>query len=105
LVDSDSYLDPQAYILRPDVVLTISKEILEEPTHYGRAKTAARAAIETLKSAGKEGRVKILEREWPWLDRMQKEVETMPDTEDEAWHAIKERIDITKIIPEDYGLT
>ena len=42
--DSDSKLDPQAYVLRPDVVLDISKELVTVEGHYPRAKKAAALA-------------------------------------------------------------
>ena len=41
LADSDSRFDPQAYVLRPDVVLEISKEIVKEKDHFSRTKAAA----------------------------------------------------------------
>ena len=103
-VGSDSRLDPQAYVLRPDVVLMISKEILRESTHYDQARAAAQATIEALKAAGREGRVIISDRERPWLEKMQKDLDAMPDTEDEAWRVVKERIDLNKVVLEDYGL-
>ena len=40
LADSDSRFDSQAYVLRPDVVLEISK-IVERKDHYSRTKAAA----------------------------------------------------------------
>ena len=43
--DSDSRLDPQAYVLRPDVVLAISKELVKVDGYYPRAKKAAALAF------------------------------------------------------------
>ena len=51
LVESDAALDPQAYILRPDVVLELAAEIVAEPTPYLRTRRAALAALQVLRGA------------------------------------------------------
>lgn len=45
LADSDSYLDPQAYILRPDVVLDISSELVKVDGYYPKAKKSRCSGI------------------------------------------------------------
>ena len=104
LVDSDSYLDPQAYVLRPDIVLMISKRFLKEEGAYARAKVAALTTIEALKSAVKDGHLRIDEREWSWLDNMQEQVEALPESEGELWMLIKNRVDTSKFVAKDYEL-
>ncbi len=103
-VESDSHLDPQAYVLRPDVVVEISQEILQDKDHFTRTKQAARSAIRVLKNAVKEGVVKVSPRELPWLDRMEQETEELPDDVEKAWAAVRERLDLDKIRLEDYDL-
>lgn len=70
LADSDSSLDPQAYVLRPDVALRISDAIIKEEGSQNRMKKAATAAIEELRRAYDEGNVRILDKELKWLDTM-----------------------------------
>lgn len=76
--DSDSYLDPQAYILRPDVVLDISKELVQETDHYARGKKAAQLAFKHIQSAYDAGKLQLDDKELMYLDNMAQEVEGMP---------------------------
>ena len=41
MVESDAQLDPQAYVLKPDVVLELAGQIIAEPTPYLRTRKAA----------------------------------------------------------------
>ena len=76
LADSDSSLDPQAYVLRPDVVLRISEDIVKEEGSYNRMKKAATEAIEELRKAYDAGSVRILDKELKWLDTMSDQLES-----------------------------
>lgn len=103
-VESDSSLDPQAYILRPDVVVEISSEILKAPDHFTRTKQAARSAIRVLKDAIEKGHVKVSPRELPWLDRMEQETDELPDDAEKAWVSVRDRLDLDKIRLQDYDV-
>src|SRR5690606_10723139 len=50
-VRSDAHLDPQAYVLRPDVVVQLAREIVQETSAYGRTRRAAQAALALLRRA------------------------------------------------------
>ena len=76
LADSDSSLDPQAYVLRPDVVLRISESLIKEEGSYNRMKKAATEAIEELRKAYDAGNVRILDKELKWLDTMSDQLES-----------------------------
>jgi len=104
LSDSDSRFDPQAYVLRPDVVLKISKEIVKESGHFNRTKTAALAAINELKQAAAEKRVLIEEREMSWLDTMESQIEAIPQDEQEFIAQMVEENASDKFMPEKYDL-
>jgi methanol--5-hydroxybenzimidazolylcobamide Co-methyltransferase len=78
LADSDSKLDPQAYILRPDVVLDISKEIVKEEGHYARAKKAAAMALAHMQKAHDKGALDLTEKELMWLETLSESVESLP---------------------------
>jgi len=90
LCESDSKYDPQAYVLRPDIVIEISKEIIKHNTPFKRSKAAAFAAIDILRRAVDSKQVFIDERETSWLDIMEGQLENVPDDE-EAF--IKERVE------------
>ncbi|HHV99237.1 MAG TPA: methanol--corrinoid methyltransferase [Clostridiaceae bacterium] len=104
LADSDSHLDPQAYVLRPDVVLRISQEIVKENDHLNRTKAAALATIEELRKASAEDKVLIEEREQSWLDIMEGQIEAIPQDEEEFIKQMVEENASDKFVPAKYGL-
>jgi len=104
LADSDSALDPQAYVLRPDVVLRISREIMKEKTSYRRTVAAVRAAIDEISNAHRAGRVEIEDREILWLEDMKRQADTLPATEDELIGAMNGGPLADTFIPEEYGM-
>lgn len=100
--DSDSFLDPQAYVLRPDVVLEIAKGIVAQRGDYARAKKAAALALEAMEKAHAEGRLQLDEKELQWLDRLTGEVEDMPQSEKEFIEAMLPLCE--KLDPRKYGM-
>lgn len=104
LTDSDSRLDPQAYVLRPDVVLRISQEIIKETGHFKRTKKAAFAAISELRIAVKEKKVKIEERELAWLDTMESQLEEVAINEEDFISQMIEENASEKFVPQKYDL-
>lgn len=82
--DSDSRFDPQAYVLRPDVVFEISRKIVADQNGpLSRAKTAALAAIESLRGGLEQKRLILDDREAGWLDILESQIETIPDDVEE----------------------
>jgi methanol--5-hydroxybenzimidazolylcobamide Co-methyltransferase len=57
--DSDSPLDPQAYILRPDVVLRISKELVTVQGRYERTRKAAELALREIEAGFTGGKLNL----------------------------------------------
>jgi methanol--5-hydroxybenzimidazolylcobamide Co-methyltransferase len=102
LADSDSALDPQAYVLRPDVVLDISKEIVKETGYYNRTRRAAALALEHMKTAQAQGRLRLDKKELSWLDRLADEVDDLPDSEQELTRQMLPLCE--KLRPELYDL-
>ena len=76
--DSDSKLDPQAYVLRPDVVLDISKELVKVEGYYAKAKKAALLALSHIEKAHNEGRLDIEEKEVMWIEMLGDSIEELP---------------------------
>ena len=73
MVSSDASRDPQAYVLTPDSAIAIAQAIVSAPTAYDAGKAAALTAVRLLRDAHRDGALKILPREVPWLDRLQKD--------------------------------
>ncbi len=78
LADSDSHFDPQAYVLRPDVVLDISREVVKEEGYYNRTRKAAELALAKIRSAHEAGELELNDKELVWLDRIAGEVDALP---------------------------
>ena len=95
LVDSDARLDPQAYIFRPEIVVAVAKEIVEAQSPFLRSLAAARRTVELLWKGSDSGMVALSAREKKWLDKIEKELGTIPEDrelfvagERDRWQAV-----------------
>jgi methanol--5-hydroxybenzimidazolylcobamide Co-methyltransferase len=104
LVESDSHRDPQAFVLRPDVVLRISARIIKEPTPYLRTRAGVRAALEEITNAVGSGELSIPDREHRWLARYQAEADSLPESEDSLIEEMESAPEASKYLKEEYGL-
>lgn len=100
--DSDSCLDPQAYVLRPDVVLSISKELVKVKGDYPRTKKAAELALAHLKEAYHNKELSLDEKELMWLDNLSEAVFGLPEGTDEFVKGIIGECE--KLDPQKYDL-
>lgn len=82
LVESDSLFDPQAYVLRPDIVFSISKVIVEQPTYFLKIKAAALACIDALRYGLAAKSLLIDDKEIFWLDHFESELLSISDDEE-----------------------
>ena len=96
--------DPQAYILRPDVVLKLSGEIVKESTGYGRTRRAAQSTLETLRNAYQAGEFILPKREMAWLNNLSEAADELPENEDELIARITPTLDPNKIRLDQYGI-
>jgi methanol--5-hydroxybenzimidazolylcobamide Co-methyltransferase len=103
LTDSDARLDPQAWVLRPDVVLRLAAETMTETTPYRRTRRAALATLEELRQAYERGHLKLAPMEQRWLDRLSREADELPEDEEQLLAAVMPQIDPEKISLEEYG--
>jgi len=104
LAESDAKSDPQAYVLRPDVVLQLAREIVAEPTPYRRTRRAARATLEALRKAAAAGLVVVPEAEKTWLERLSRQADGLPEAEEELIAQVTPNLDPAKVLLEEYGL-
>jgi methanol--5-hydroxybenzimidazolylcobamide Co-methyltransferase len=82
-VESDAATDPQAYILRPDIVLELAREIIAETTPYGRTRRAALATLSCLRGAHTDGILTLPPAEVRWLDSLSRQADELPESEAE----------------------
>ena len=104
MVDSDACHDPQAWVLRPDAAIDISRAIVEAPNHYAAGIAAASTAIAGIRSAHGSGALAISEREIEWLDTMTDSLEELPSDESSFIDRMLEEVDTTRFRLEEYGL-
>lgn len=104
MCESDSKYDPQAYVLRPDVAIEISREIIKKNTPFERSKVAAIAAIDILNKAVADNKVLISDREREWLPTMQRQIEAIPENQEQFISEMLERDESGKMDPKKYDL-
>jgi len=81
--DSDSRLDPQAYVLRPDVAVRVASELVKVADDYERGCLAARLALAELRAAHSAGALVLDEREADWLETLSRVADDLPATPEE----------------------
>jgi methanol--5-hydroxybenzimidazolylcobamide Co-methyltransferase len=104
MVNSDAGLDPQAYVLTPESSIAIAHAIVHAPTPLEAGRVAALTAVRLIREGHREGRLKVHTRELPWLDRIQKAVESIPSSEVEFINEMMGEVDTTKFVAKDYQL-
>lgn len=103
-VESDAKFDPQAYVLRPDVVLQLSQSIIAEPTPYLRTRRAALASLECLRKAGENKEIPLSRLELRWLDKLSAQADTLPEDENEFIASMLPGLDAGKVRVDEYAL-
>ena len=104
-VESDSRFDPQAYVLRPDVVLALAGQIIAEPTPYLRTRRAALVTLECLRQAAAEKQIPLPKLEARWLDKLSAQAEKLPEDENELIAQITPTLDAAKVRLAEYILS
>jgi len=104
LVGSDMDKDPQAYVLRPDVVLKLAAAIVAEPTAYLRTRRAALAVLEALRQGHAEKEFSLSKPEANWLDRLSAQAEDLPADEGRFIEEMVAGADRDKVRFDQYGI-
>jgi methanol--5-hydroxybenzimidazolylcobamide Co-methyltransferase len=104
LVESDSASDPQAYVLRPDVVLRLSREMISETDAYRQTRRGILATIAELRRASGAGELFLVPNEVRWLDRLWRQADSLPESESEFIESMAEELVDAPYLPEEYGL-
>lgn len=104
LIESDMYLDPQAFIIVPATAIQVAKAIVQSATPLQAGINAGLTAIKLIRDASSSGLLKIHPRELPWLDRLQKDIESIPEQESRFISQMMDILDTTKFIPQDYEI-
>lgn len=105
LVRSDAGLDPQAMVITPASSVAIAQAIVSAGDYYHAGIAAAREAIRILRESSNHGDLKLESRETSWLDRMQDELDDLPDTESRFIEEMMDEADLQKFLPVEYDLS
>jgi len=103
-VESDAKLDPQAYVLKPDVVLELAGQIIQEPTPYLRTRKAALVTFARLRQASENSEIILSRPEMRWLDRLSKKADELMENEEDFIASVLPKIDQNKVRLSEYGL-
>lgn len=104
MIESDAPLDVQGYVLKPEVVLQLSEEIIKYEDDFMRTKAAAAKTVELLQNAIDNGKVACADRDAAWLDMMADAIDEIPDDKMEFYEEMKDEIEDGAFLPEGYGL-
>jgi len=104
MVASDAGRDPQAYVLTPESATAIAQAIVTAPDHFQAGQAAARVALGRIREGHHDGALKLHPREVPWLDRMEKALDSLPVDESTFVTEMMREVDTTKFVAADYGL-
>ena len=102
LTESDEWLSPQAAVLSPEATVRIARAIVGEQDSYGRTVAAGKAAVEVLREGLASGRLNLVARERAWLDKIDRELELLPQADDELRAAVDDTCD-GLYYPASYG--
>ena len=104
LVESDVATDPQAFIMSPESSVALAKTIVACDSHYHAGVAAARKAVELLRNAHDQGKVRIAPNEVIWFDTLQDALDELPESESEFIGQQLALADRSKFLPAEYGL-
>ncbi|MCP5111360.1 MAG: hypothetical protein GY953_11055, partial [bacterium] len=91
LVDSDEWLSPQAAVLSPAATQSIAEAIVGVEGYYRRTVAAGEAAIRLLRDGLEPERLSLSKRELQWLDKIEAELDKLPEDEMELLAEIEEQ--------------
>jgi len=104
MVSSDIYTDPQALVLAPENVITLSNELIKGDSYVANARDGALKALDLIEEAMQSGKMKLSDNELAYLPMLREELNTIPDSEDKFIEMMLPLLDASKFIPEEYGL-
>jgi len=103
-VNSDLYYDPQAFILAPENVIEISKEIVKGKNYIDGSKRGCLRGLELITDAMEEGRLMHDEKEDIWMEMLKNDINMIPENESDFVEMVMPTIDQNSILLSEYGL-
>ncbi len=104
LVQSDVHLDPQAFVLAPENVIPISKEIVKGKNYVDATVRGCKKALDLIKDAVDNNTLVFPDKEKVWLNIIQEGLESIPVNESKFIDEMIPTLDKDKFILSEYGL-
>jgi methanol---5-hydroxybenzimidazolylcobamide Co-methyltransferase len=104
MVESDAAMDPQAYILKPEIIIELSQKIIQKNNPYEMTLAAVDETLKVLNAAVDKGEIKINETETRWLNMLSMQLDTIPQDEKAMIEMMKSGVYVDRFLPEEYDL-
>ncbi len=104
LVESDVATDPQAFIISPESSITLAKAIVASDSHYHAGVAVARKAVELLRRAHEQKKLRIAPNEVIWFNTLQDTLDELPESESEFISQQLALADRSRFLAEEYDL-
>lgn len=103
-INSDVFYDPQAFVLAPENVIEISKEIVKGRNYIDATKKGCLKAIDLMENALEDGTLMRDEKEDSWLNLIKEDIQSILTDESDFIDQVLPGIGTKKIILSEYGL-
>jgi len=104
MVDSDARRDPQAWVLRPDVVLRLAAAMQDAATPLAMTLRAIDETVAVLREASAKGELRLSPTEARWLGTIEMQREEVPEDEGELLAIVQGTRPELPFVPAEYGL-
>jgi methanol--5-hydroxybenzimidazolylcobamide Co-methyltransferase len=104
LIESDCYLDPHAYIMKPDFAEQVALEIAKAPSTYLATLNAVKKGLELLKKGNESGELVLNKLEKRWLGRIESQLEEIPEDENKFIEEMRPEINPKESNLAEYAL-
>jgi methanol--5-hydroxybenzimidazolylcobamide Co-methyltransferase len=105
MVESDAPLDPQAWVLRPDVVVRVTNVMAKADNPLAMTIAGVNETLALLREAHQKKEFSLSATEERWLDLLSFQAEAIPEEEEMLAMAVLASQPEPKYLPEEYGLT
>jgi methanol--5-hydroxybenzimidazolylcobamide Co-methyltransferase len=102
LVESDARFDPQAFVLRPDIVIALSRDLIKHSDPLDQTRFALEQTLTILRQAHQDDILELPPIEQRWLDILSTQLETVPEEEEALEAAVQSRYGAGVYLSEDY---
>ena len=105
MVESDAHLDPQAYVLHPEIVMELVKVISVQKSPLKMTIKSVEETLKIMERGHQSGEIELNTGDLRWLDLLKMQLATLPETEAKLLDQMEIGSYQGKFIPEEYDLS